>query len=245
MPVAVFPDCQCCGNLRAGPAAVCLACARHELTLPGPGSCRVCAQQLAASGACPNELCRSPRRRVGRIHAIGYQAGPLRQAINDYKYRGSRDWAPVFGRLLAAWLDENMTADPPGLIVANPSFTGAGRQEFAHTEAVLHAAARASPGGRWPFDLATPAAIIKTEPTLKSADAQAWSKRVTGYELRAALAVPEPGRISGRFILLYDDICTTGTQLDAVAGCLLDQGGAARVEGIVLARAPWRGPGLS
>jgi predicted amidophosphoribosyltransferase len=40
--------------------------------------------------------------------------------------------------------------------------------------------------------------------------------------------------------LLVDDVCTTGTQLDAVAGCLLDQGGAARVEGVVLARAAWR-----
>jgi len=35
-------------------------------------------------------------------------------------------------------------------------------------------------------------------------------------------------------------VCTTGTQLDAVAGVLLDQGGAARVEGVVLARALWR-----
>jgi predicted amidophosphoribosyltransferase len=42
-------------------------------------------------------------------------------------------------------------------------------------------------------------------------------------------------------VLVYDDICTTGGQLDAVAGCLHDQGGAARVEGVVLARAPWRG----
>jgi predicted amidophosphoribosyltransferase len=41
-------------------------------------------------------------------------------------------------------------------------------------------------------------------------------------------------------VTLTDDVCTTGTQLDAVAGCLLDHGGAARVEGIVLGRAPWR-----
>jgi predicted amidophosphoribosyltransferase len=40
---------------------------------------------------------------------------------------------------------------------------------------------------------------------------------------------------------VYDDIATTGGQLDAVAGCLLDEGGATRVEGVVFARAPWRG----
>lgn len=158
--------------------------------MPGSGCCTVCAQRKAGNGTCPNELCRSPRRRIARIHAIGYQSGALRRAINDYKYREARDWSSVFGRLLVAWLHENMTDDPPGLIVANPSFVGAGGQEFAHTEAVLRAAAGASPGNQWPFDLATPAAIVKTEPTLKSADAQAWSKRVVGYELRAALQVP-------------------------------------------------------
>jgi predicted amidophosphoribosyltransferase len=40
--------------------------------------------------------------------------------------------------------------------------------------------------------------------------------------------------------MVMDDICTTGTQLNAVAECLLYQGGAARVEGVVLARAVWR-----
>ena len=84
-----------------------------------------------------------------------------------------------------------------------------------------------------------PAAIVKTRPTLKSADAQAWSKRATGNELRSALRVPDPARTAGRFVLVFDDVCTTGTQLNAVAGCLLDQGGASRVEGVVLARAVW------
>jgi predicted amidophosphoribosyltransferase len=201
----------------------------------------VCAQRLRPDGCCPNELCRSPRRRITKIHAIGYQSGSLRRAINSYKYRGSRGLAAVFGRLLLAWLDQHMAADPPGLIVVNPSFVGPGGQEFAHTEAVLAAAAGADADSRWPFDIARPAAIIKTQPTLKSADGQAWSKRVSGNELRDALHVPFPDRTAGQSVLVYDDVCTTGTQLDAVAECLLDQGGAARVEGVVLARALWRG----
>jgi predicted amidophosphoribosyltransferase len=57
--------------------------------------------------------------------------------------------------------------------------------------------------------------------------------------------VPDPARTAGKFTLVYDDVCTTGTQLDAVATRLLDDGGAARVEAVVLARAPWlaRRPG--
>lgn len=245
--VATFPDCHACARLRCGPAAVCLACASGRITRPAPGACPVCAQRRAADGCCPNELCRSPGRRISRIHAIGYQAGPLRRAIYSYKYGGTRSWCVIFGRLLAAWLEQNMAADPPGLIVANPTFTGcpgaAGEPgpRFAHTEAVLRAAADADRGLRWPFDTATPATIVKTRATLRSADAQAWSKRVTGAELSDAIEVTDPDRTAGRFVLVYDDICATGSQLDAVAGCLLDEGGAARVEGIVLARAPWRG----
>jgi predicted amidophosphoribosyltransferase len=244
LPLAEFPGCQRCGNFRSGPAEVCLVCAARQLTRPGPGACCVCSQLLTPKGACPNELCGSARRRIGKIHAIGYQSGPLRAAISAYKYRGARSMSGVFGRLLVAWLAETLAADPPDLIVANPSFVGVGGQEFAHTEAVLVAAAQADRGGRWAFDPGTPAAIIKTGPTLQSADAQAWSKRAIGHELRAALEVPEPARTAGKFVLVYDDVCTTGTQLDVVAGCLLDRGYAARVEAVVLARAPWRGAAL-
>jgi predicted amidophosphoribosyltransferase len=242
--LTAFPDCHDCASFQRGAPADCLACASAQISKPGPSACPVCAQRIAADGRCPNELCRSSRRHISRIRAIGYQTGPLRRAIHSYKYGGARSWAVVLGRLLLAWLEQNMAAGPPDLIVANPSLTTAavlGAQPFGHTEAVLQAAAEADTAHHWPFDTVTPAAIIKTRPTLKSADAQAWSKRVTATELRNALAVPDPGRTAGRFILVYDDVATTGGQLDAVAGCLLDQGGAARVEGIVLARAPWRG----
>jgi predicted amidophosphoribosyltransferase len=242
--ITSFPRCHDCALFRSGPAAACLACASGQISRPAPDACPVCSQRLASDGRCPNEMCRQPRRRIGRIRAIGYQTGPLRRAIHSYKYGGVSSWSVLLGRLLLGWLEQTMTADPPDLIVVNPGYPGAGAsngQESGHTEAVLRAAAAADPAHRWPFDIATPAAIIKTAPTIKSADAQAWSKRVTATELRDALAVPDPGRTAGRFILVYDDIATTGGQLDAVAGCLLDQGGAARVEGIVLARALWRG----
>ena len=240
-PLAEFPDCHDCGKFSDAPAGMCLACASRRLSRPGPSCCPVCSQRLRPGGGCTNELCRSPSRRIGKIHAIGYQSGSLRRVINSYKYCGTRSWSVVLGRLVLAWLDETMAADPPGLIVANPGFAGPGGQEFAHAEAVLAAAAAADASRRWPFDTSSPAAIIKTQSTLKSADAQAWSKRATGYELRGALKVPDPRRTAGKFVLAFDDICTTGTQLNAVAACLLDEGGAARVEGVVLARAPWRG----
>ena len=244
-----FPHCHGCVKFRSGPAAGCLACASRQLSQPGPGACAACSQLTGDQGRCPNELCRSPRRRIGTIHAIGYQAGALRRVIRSYKYGGTRSWSVVLGRLVLAWFEENMACDLPDLIVANPTFTSSGCQSdvggppFAHTEAVLRAAAAADVPGRWPFDIGIPAAIVKTRPTLRSADGQAWSKRASGIELRDAVRVPDRRRTQGKFIVVYDDICTTGTQLDAIAACLLDEGDAARVEGVVLARAPWRGAG--
>jgi predicted amidophosphoribosyltransferase len=240
---ATFPDCKGCVRFEAGPPAACMACARPLLQLAASG-CPVCSQLLDRNGGCPNELCRNPRRRIERIHAVAYHAGSLRRVINAYKYRGDRYWPAVLGRLLLAWLDETVTADPPDLIVANPSYVGAGGQLFAHTEAVLAAAARqdaARGSSRWNFDTATPAAIVKTAPTLRSADEPAWYKSFTASDLAAALQIPDPARIAGKFVLVYDDICTTGGQLDTVAAALLDDGGAQRVEGVVLGRAPWRG----
>ena len=240
LALADFPRCHGCGNFRDGPARACLTCASRQLTRPGKDACSVCSQRLEAGGGCPNELCRSPGRRIRKIHAIGYQSGALRSVINSYKYRGTRSWSVVLGRLLLAWLEEAMAGNPPGLIVVNPGYPGPGGDDFAHAEAILAAAARADARKRWPFDTVSPAAVVKTRPTLKSADAQAWAKRATGNELRSSLQVPDPARTAGQFILVVDDVCTTGTQLDAVAGCLLDEGGAGRVEGVVLARAPWR-----
>src|SRR5215469_17877596 len=239
LALARFPCCHGCGNFSGGPARTCLTCASRQLSRPGTDACDVCSQRLEAGGGCPNELCRSPSRRISKIHAIGYQSGPLRSVINAYKYRGTRSWSVVLGRLLLGWLEETMTGDPPGLIVVNPGYAGPGGDDFTHAESVLAAAARADARGSWRFDTLSPRAVVKTKPTLKSADAQAWSKRASGNELRSALRVPDPVRIAGQFILVFDDICTTGTQLDAVAGCLLDEGRASRVEGVVLARAAW------
>lgn len=240
LAVARFPDCHGCDLFLSGTPAACFACARPAFSEPGPGACPVCSQRPRPDGGCGNELCHRSDRRIRLVHTLGYQSGPLRRVINDYKYRGVRGWSVILGRLLTGWLDEHLAATAPDLIVANPGFRPGANAPPGHAERVLAAAAAADPAGRWPFDQQEPAAIVKIRPTLTSADAQAWSKRVSGYELRSALRVPDPARIAGKRVLVYDDICTTGTQLDAVAQCLLDQGQAASVDAVVLARAVWR-----
>jgi predicted amidophosphoribosyltransferase len=94
--------------------------------------------------------------------------------------------------------------------------------------------------GRWPFDATRPAVLVRSWETPKSAGQSAAAKRAAAEELGRALLITDKSKIVDRRVLVFDDICTTAEQLNAVAGHLLDHGGARSVSAIVLARAPWR-----
>lgn len=238
-PPAGFPQCPKCLYLRTGPPSLCLACASGSFEVISANACPVCSQILDGD-ECPNWLCADPSRSIRRIHAVAYLSGQLRYKILRYKYDGAWGWSLIFGRLILAWLERNAPEDPPDLIVANPTFSAAGTPRLGHTERVLDAAAAEDVLSRWAFDVADPPAIIKTASTEKSARNTAPAKRAAAAELRAALSITDRQRVQGKRILVYDDVCTTGSQLDAVADCLIRDGSAASVDALVLARAPWR-----
>jgi predicted amidophosphoribosyltransferase len=235
-----FPKCPTCPYRLMGPAWICVACASETLEAIASRACPVCSQRLENDGPCRNSLCRERDRRIERIDAIAYHSGALQDKIHSYKYEDKAGWSLIFGRLLVGWLEAHAGDDPPGLIVANPTYLGPGQPGLGHIETIIRAAATADYDGRWAFDTGTPAAIIKTQATEKSAGKSLAEKRAAAAALRQVLDIPDPGRTHGRDILVFDDVCTTGYQLNAVAGYLLDQGQATRVRALALARAPWR-----
>jgi hypothetical protein len=115
------------------------------------------------------------------------------------------------------------------------TYTREGR--FGHTEAVLSNAANEDLQRRWPIDTAYPRAVVKLGPAASSADSGAPAKRAAAAVLGSLLSAPDPSRTQGR-ASWFTTTCTTGSQLDAVAGCLLSEGRAAHVEVLVLARPP-------
>lgn len=237
-PPAGFPRCGPCPYGRTGPAWICVACAGSTFAPITQPACPVCSQALPGGGPCRNALCADGSRRIARISAIAFHSGTLREVIRQYKYTGHTGWGLIFGRLVLGWLEAHAAGSPPDLIVANPTYHAGGR--FAHTEYALHNAADADLQRRWPFDLASPRAVVKTGATPSSAGGSLTAKRAAAAALRQSLHVPDPSRTAGRRILVYDDVCTTGSQLNAVADCLLTDGKAAHVEALVLARAPWQ-----
>jgi predicted amidophosphoribosyltransferase len=237
-----FPQCGECPYRLTGPAWICVDCASKTLDVIAPRVCPICSQRLDDDDPCRNELCQPwYRRHVDGIDAISYFSGPLQEKIHRYKYENKTGWSLIFGRLVVGWLEAHFRdRSPPDLIVANPTYVGSGQHGPGHIERIIRQAAVADYDGRWNFDANPPRAIIKTQDTESSAGKSLAEKKAVAAALRMVLKIPDPARTHGRHILVFDDVCTTGYQLDAVADCLLQEGQAARVSALVLARAPWQ-----
>ena len=229
-----FPVCKTCPYLDPGHWSICFSCAYEQVaTITDP--CPVCAQERQGED-CRNKLCtgEAGERYINRIEAMTLYQAPLDEVIKRYKYRNKSGWAIIFARLLIGHLNLQWSIRGIDLILANPP--GPSRD---HTTRVLQDAALADLDRCWPFDLPPDTAIIKAVETSRSAGKTFSGKQEAAREHALALQLRHPDRIHGRRIMVYDDICTTGLQLNAVAKRLREWG-AASVHGVVLARQPWR-----
>jgi predicted amidophosphoribosyltransferase len=230
-----FGDCARCTFAATGSVATCAACALATLGRIPAAEGRVGGAD--STGPSPVELLAEPR--FDHVWAATTYGPQFAHALYRYKVAGHRGWARVFARLLLARLAGlGARARAYDLIVATPTFVGPGGREFDHVATVLDWARRIAPGA-WPIE---PAAIVKTAPSPALKSCRGWLRRieVARTELRATLQVPEPERVVGRAVLVFDDVLTTGATCNAVAGRLLDAG-ATRTAVIVLARQPLHG----
>lgn len=190
-------------------------------------------------GRCQNRLCGDPGRVIERIDAIASYADGLRSRILAFKEQNKHGWATIFGRILVGHLDANYRSADVDLIVANPTHSS---RVPRHTEQVIERASAEDLLDTWPWDDQRSPALLKGKATTGSGTSGATlaQKRAAAEEVEAALVIPDPSRVASKRIIVYDDICTTGYQLNAVAKKLREVG-AISVSAIVLARTPWRG----
>jgi predicted amidophosphoribosyltransferase len=234
-----FGTCRGCPYRDVGSVAICYPCARRTMQAVPLSRCTVCEQQRTAPRApCTNKVCHWPDRQFDWNAAVAMRGGPLEQAINRYKYDGVTGWALIFGRVLAGFLyDQRHRFAGFDLVIPSPTYVGPGGRSFDHTALVLGVAAELDQTGL-PFALDLPV-LVKTGPTRPLVSLR-WSERrkVCGVELPKVLHVPDPARVQGKAVLLYDDVFTDGLNLNAVAKSLR-QASAARVCQVTLARQPW------
>jgi ComF family protein len=237
----LFPsDCRLCSeplqNISRLP--VCPACLQDIHPIRGR-VCSICGERVLSVFAhadddglrrCP--VCRRLDRPFDRAVAYGSYDGGLRELVHLLKYNGVRPAANVLGRMLAEAIS---TIEPSfeharALVIPVPLFKAKLRQRrFNQAELIARAALKSLPDRRW--ELAN-GILLRTRDTTSQIGLTSHQRR---ENMRGAFAVSSASEVTGREVLLVDDVYTTGTTATECAR-VLRRAGAERVWVATVAR---------
>ena len=242
-----FPsDCRICGEplLNISRLPVCPHCLASIHAVRGK-VCSICGDRVFSAYAesdflglrrCP--VCRRLKRPFDRSVAYGSYESGLRELIHLLKYNGVRPAATVLGRMLAEALIrlepafEQLTFEQaPVLVIPVPRDKAKKRQRgFNQAELIARAALKvqsASARLQLARDL-----LLRTRDTASQIGLSNHQRRVN---LRGAFAVHRPAEVTGREVILVDDVYTTGATATECAK-VLRRAGALRVWVATVAR---------
>ena len=215
----VFPPlCPLCdrmlGTGRRDP--LCGAC-WDGLERIAPPWCRCCGAPLGIEGLCG--ACRIRRPRFAYARAALLYGDLVREAIHAFKFGGRGGLANPLGDLLAGLGLSALPGAAPDVLVPVPLHPRRAR-ERGYNQALL-LARRLERAWRVPVVADT---LVRAVPTLPQADLDAAARR---RNVRDAFAVRRPERITGRHVVLVDDVLTTGATAGECARTLYRAGAAA------------------
>lgn len=146
--------------------------------------------------------------------ALWYYEGSVRASILRYKFRGSRSYCQSYGRLLAMkLLQEEIPFDLLTWVPVSPRRKW--RRGYDQVELIARAAAKELGLALTP----TLRKVRHNDPQSSMKDAAARRANVLGV-----YRVIDPEAVSGKRILILDDILTTGATLSECARTLLTAG---------------------
>ena len=180
---------------------------------------------------CP--VCRRVERPFERAVAYGSYDGPLRELIHLLKYNGVRPAAKVLGRMLADACCSLESSFEQGQVLAIPVplFRGKRRQRgFNQAELILREAIRIS-STKARFEPATDI-LVRSRETHSQIGLTSHQRR---ENMRGAFKVARAEEVTGREVLLVDDVYTTGTTVSECAK-VMRRAGAAKVWVATVAR---------
>lgn len=188
--------------------------------------CDVCQQQLRHSEVIPD----LPRLFGGEKVFSGYlYDGPLEKIIPPWKYHDRHEFFPLIEILLKlALFRQKLSTFDFDLLLAVPLAPQALRKRGFNQAFFI--ASRSAEFLKYPLGYNLLLKVINT-PQQASLDRRARARNLSSDVFQ----VPRPEKISGKNILLCDDVLTTGTTL-SVAASALKRAGAASVTVFTLAR---------
>jgi ComF family protein len=207
--------------------------------------CSICGDRVFSAYAesdpqglrrCP--VCRRLKRPFDRSVAyVSYESG-LRELIHLLKYNGVRPAATVLGRMLAEALIrlepafERLTFEQaPVLVIPVPLYKAKKRQRGFNQAELIARAALKFQSASTRLQLA-PDLLLRTRDTASQIGLSNHQRRAN---LRGAFAVHRRGELTGREVILVDDVYTTGATATECAQ-VLRRAGASKVWVATVAR---------
>lgn len=209
----------------------CVHCGRHGAWLCDacsaavhwmqPPLCECCGREVGGGNRC--QQCARERLHIDGIRACSRFEAGIREAIHGLKYSGRRALAAPLAELLAQTASG---LEPADAIVSVPLHPKRERERGYNQSALL--------ARELSHRLGAPVL-----PALKrvrhTSNQVGLNRRERQANVKAAFSCTQPSIVAGKRLLLVDDVCTTGSTLEACAEPLL-RARAAAVWGLVVAR---------
>lgn len=217
-----FPRwCPVCGGRRGdGDAVWCAACAASAGRVGRP-LCTHCHQlrEFDAS-ACPE--CGSVQAPVATL-ALGVFDQAWRATVHAVKYRGDRDLAIALGVEMARQIPDSHACD---MIVPVPTHPRKRRERgFGHAETIAASLSRALHVESTPDALRFARRHMRDQTRLRG--------EARFRNLHEAFTVATPNSVTGRHVLVVDDVTTTGATLREAGRALMHAGAASVLASVV------------
>lgn len=223
----------------------CLFCGKIVRQLAEAQICPGCFSQLIffSSPKCPRcgigffaeegndhlcSKCLTAEESFSQARALGPYTGLLAEVITRFKYHGATYLAKPLGKLLAAYQDPDFSWSNIDLLIPVPLHPRRLRERGFNQSLLL--ARIISQMRKIPLDFTTLRRIRYTQPQTQVSGAERQSN------IRGAFQVKTNKPLSGKNILLVDDVFTSGNTVEECARVLI-KAGAKQVNVLTLARA--------
>lgn len=187
----------------------------------GQWLCDECMSKISYIRTGPRPLYDRPALQWGEsalrgIYSVAWFEEPLRSAIHNFKYNGQRVLArPLSGLLVREWEGLRLPVDAVVAVPLHPRR----QRERGYNQSYLLAAEFSRAAGI-PIARNGLRRVRQTLPQVGLDAAERWQNVHDAFR-------GDPAALSGKAILLVDDVCTTGATLEACGRAALEAGARA------------------